>query len=441
MSLPLLTALFCLVTDGHWSHSARPLQRSAQPRVKSRHLRSRLKLRERGSWKGRRHLGVRYFCPTVRALCSNSLLSGGSARCLNKSSEGMRDLCRQMTEVDLNLSIDTARQGGPTSLQCWEGRAYTHSTLLDFIQENFCKGLSSTTTNKEHKLTCCCCHAVSTNNQQTPWKLKTFRTCKHLCKEREIVCAVVLSLLYCCSLLPGKCLVPLFFSDLFFSFLVYWDGWEHELPTCCCWHLLVGVGWSEMVLNLFSLPVFFFFFFVFPECCLFVHWPGLRLCISYHQQPWSFFPKILLPFSSLLLVYAPLHTCPALRKASLLASGFLFSGEYHFDMYYLKPHKVCSKVCPAGKGLCNYWSQLARPESPRHFPSAVLCWLSFPAVCIQQQQLGRQEMVREDSIQNTTPYWMSLQGRQLPLGSSCLLQVFSANLPTRCCWRSIPAQR
>lgn len=216
MSLRLLTALFCLVLMGTGATLHVPCRWSPQPWVKSRHLRSRLKLRERGGWKGLGHLGVCYFCPTVRALCSNSLLSGGSARCLNKSSEGMRDLCRQMTEVDLNLSIDTARQGGPTSLQCWEGRAYTHSTLLDFIQENFCKGLSSMTTNKEHKLTCCCCHAVSTNNQQTPWKLKTFRTCKHLCKEREILCSVVLSLLCCCSLLPGKCLVPLFFSDLFF---------------------------------------------------------------------------------------------------------------------------------------------------------------------------------------------------------------------------------
>lgn len=78
-----------------------------------------------------------------------------------------------------------------------------------------------------------------------------------------------------------------------------------------------------------------------------MHQPGSRLFISYQQQPWSFFPKI---FIFLLLAYAPLHTFPTLRKASLLVSGFLFSGEYHFDLDDLKPCKVCSKACPAGKG-------------------------------------------------------------------------------------------
>lgn len=81
-----------------------------------------------------------------------------------------------------------------------------------------------------------------------------------------------------------------------------------------------------------------------------MHWPGLRLCISYHQQPWSFFPKILLPFSSLLLVYAPLHTCPALRKASLLASGFLFSGESTLICITWNHAKFAPKRVLQGKG-------------------------------------------------------------------------------------------
>lgn len=52
----------------------------------------------------------------------------------------MRDSCRQMTEVHLNLSIDVAGQGGPTSFQRWEGRAYMHSTLMDFTPGTFGKG-------------------------------------------------------------------------------------------------------------------------------------------------------------------------------------------------------------------------------------------------------------------------------------------------------------
>lgn len=44
-------------------------------------------------------------------------------------------------------------------------------------------------------------------------------------------------------------------------------------------------------------------------------------------------------------------------------------------------------------------------------------------------------MVKEGRVQTTIPYWLSLQD------ISCLLQVFSANLPTSCCWRSIPGQR
>lgn len=78
----------------------------------------------------------------------------------------MHDLCKQMTEVDLNLSADMAGQGGSISLQHWEGRSYTHSTLLDFTQANFCKGLSSVTLSKELALTCYCCCTVSTNHQQ-----------------------------------------------------------------------------------------------------------------------------------------------------------------------------------------------------------------------------------------------------------------------------------
>lgn len=34
----------------------------------------------------------------------------------------------------------------------------------------------------------------------------------------------------------------------------------------------------------------------------------------------------------------------------------------------------------------------------------------------------------------------SLQRRQLPGGCSFLLQVFGANLPRNCCWRSVPGQ-
>lgn len=61
---------------------------------------------------------------------------------------------------------------------------------------------------------------------------------------------------------------------------------------------------------------------IFPEYSLLMHCLGSRLCILYHQQPWSFFSRNI---SSFLLAYAPLYTSSSLRKVSLLVTWSLFS--------------------------------------------------------------------------------------------------------------------